>query len=181
MLTFVSGWRTPDREQALVSLRDPNRNTVFFIDDTSSLPSQFPNAPLIDLWRNGRLDFELTVVPVQLVRLNYDTDNELVVRVINRALSQNSSAQFVVTFDAVDALYCFFPALRNGQALLAADARLEAGEGDHVVFTRGGSFSWTDHILESQTATLTGAETLDAGVVTEETAPVSLPAADHRW
>ncbi len=181
MLTFVSGWRTSDREKALVGLRDLNRDVVFFIDDTSTLPAQFPAAPLIDVWRNGHLDFQLAAMPVQMIRINYDTDNDLIVRVMSRALMQGSSAQFVVTIDAVDALYRFFPALREGGALLAAGVRLDAAEGDHVIFTRGGSFFWTDHVLESQTAMLIGTETYDAGVVTDETAALSLPAADHRW
>jgi hypothetical protein len=182
MLTFVSGWRTPDRDNALVNLRDKARSTIFFIDDASRLPTQFPDAPVIDVWRNGVIDFRMDrEAAIQLVRVNYDTDNELIVRAVSRALMQGDDGQIVITFDAVDALYRLYPALRAAGALLAADARLDAAEGDHVIFTRGGSFLWTDHLLESKTATLTGDETLDVGVIDEDTPTVNLPAADHRW
>ena len=50
-----------------------------------------------------------------------------------------------------------------------------------MIFTRGGSFVWTDHLLESQTATLTGDEIIDMGIVSDEDAPVNMPAPDHRW
>ena len=182
MLTFISGWRTPDRDQALVKARDKARSTIFFIDDVSSLPAQFPNANVIDVWRNGTVDFRMDrETAIQLVRVNYDTDNDLIVRAVSRALMQGADAQIVIMFDAVDALYRLQPALRAAGAILASDARLDAAEGDHVIFTRGGSFLWTDHLLESQTATLTGDETLDVGVISDDPESVKLPAADHRW
>ncbi|MHB8626328.1 MAG: hypothetical protein ACYDBJ_06255 [Aggregatilineales bacterium] len=182
MLTFISGWRSPDRDKALVNLRDKARSTIFFIDDASRLPTQFPDAPVTDLWRNGLVDFRMDrETAIQLVRINYDTDNELVVRAVSRALMQGADAQIVIMFDAVDALYRLYPALRAAGAVLASDARLDAAEGDHVIFTRGGSFLWTDHLLESQTATLIGDETLDVGVISEDIESVNLPAADHRW
>ena len=49
-----------------------------------------------------------------------------------------------------------------------ANERLDAPVGDRVLFTRGGSFRWHDHILEGKTSLLTNAEVLDAGIVDEE-------------
>jgi hypothetical protein len=184
MLTFISGWRSPDRDNALIKQRDPQRPAVFFIDDSSSLPMLFPDAPIIDVWRTGRIDFHLhdtQTTPTQIVRINYDTDNSLIALVISRVLMQGTEAQLIILFDAVDPLYRLYQPLRASGALLAADSRLDAAEGDHVIFTRGGSFVWTDHLLESQTATLVGDETLDMGIVSDEDAPLNMPAPDHRW
>lgn len=184
MLTFISGWRSPDRDKALIRLRDSERPAIFFVDDNSSLPALFPEAPVIDVWRTGRLDFTLADTrtnPTQIVRINYDTDNSMIPLVISRILMQGTDAQLIILFDAVDPLYRLYSPLRAGSALLAADARLDAAEGDHVVFTRGGSFFWTDHLLESQTATLVGDEIIDMGIVSDEDAPLKLPAPGHRW
>lgn len=168
MLTFVSGWRTVDRDKALLKQRDPNRRAVFFIDDASNFIDLLPNAPLIDLWRNGRLDFKLSDAPETLARVNYDTDHDLIVRAVTHVLLSGADAQIIVTFDAVDSLYRLFPALRAAGALLSANERLDAPAGDRVLFTRGGSFRWSDRLLEAQTSLLTNTEILDAGIVPDE-------------
>ena len=168
MLTFISGWRSADRDQALLTQRDPERNAIFFIDNSSGLIDLLPNAPLIDLWRNGRLDFKIGSEPDTVVRVNYDTDQDLIMRAVTHVLLNGADAQIIVTFDAVDSLYRLFPALRAGGAMLAANERLDAPVGDRVLFTRGGSFRWHDHILEGQTALLTEDEVLDAGIVPDE-------------
>ncbi len=168
MLTFVSGWRSADRERVIVNQRDVGRSAVYFIDNNSTLPSLLPDAPITEVWRHGRVDFTLGDEKTNIVRLNYDTDNDMLVRSVSRTLMQGADAQIIVMHDAVTLLYRMFPALRAASALLAADSRLDACEGDHVIFTRGGSFSWKDHLIESQTAILTGDETLDVGIVDEE-------------
>jgi hypothetical protein len=39
MLTFVSGWRTIDRDKAILKYRDVDRRAVFAIDNLSNLPN----------------------------------------------------------------------------------------------------------------------------------------------
>src|SRR5216684_3990929 len=123
MLTFISGWKSADRDKALLNQRDPLRRAIFFLENSTSF---------LDLLPNG------------------------------------ADAQIIVTFDALDRLYRLFPALRASGALLAANERLEAFPGDRVLFTRGGSFRWPDHLLESQTSLLTSEEVLDAGIVPDD-------------
>jgi len=184
MLTFVCGWRSPEREQAMIDLRDPDRATLFFIDNVSSVPDAFPDASLTDLYRNGLVDFTLAPADsesTQIMRVNFDTDNSLIVRAVSRALTQHTEAQIIVTFDAADALYRLNGALGDADAMLAAESRLDAAEGDRVVFTRGGSFMWTDHLVESQTAMLLGAETLDMGILNDDMIVGGTPAASYRF
>jgi hypothetical protein len=169
MLTFVSGWRSIDRDKALINQRDQERNAVFFIDDASEFPYLLPDAPVIDLWRNGLLDFRLNDDDHDtLVRVNYDTDHALIMRAVTHVLLNGASAQLVVTFEASDTLYRLFPALRAAGALLAADERLDAPAGDRVLFTRGGSFRWHDNILETKTSLLADTDILDVGIVPDE-------------
>jgi|GEM_PF-1107641 len=168
MLTLISGWRSAERDKVLIAQRDMSRPTLYFIDNVSTLPTLAPDLPVADVWRNGNLQLSLAPDASQIVRVNYDTDNNLIVRAVEQAMRQHTNSQIVVMFDAVNALYRFFPSLRAEDAVLAADARLDACEGDHVIFMRGGSFSWKDHLLESRTAVLVGEETLDMGVVDEE-------------
>lgn len=175
MLTFVAGWRSRDRDAALLSERDQARDALIFIDNQSTMPDLLPNAPIIDLYRHGMVDIGLDKdAPFSdpphetLIRVNHDTDNQLVTRAITHSLLQGNDAQVIVSYDVSDALFRLFPALRAGNSLLAADERLYAPAGDRVVFTRGGSFAWRDHLVESQTALLTGAEVFDAGIVGED-------------
>jgi hypothetical protein len=168
MLTFVSGWKSEDREIALVGRRDQRRPAVFIIDDTSHLPELMPDAPVIDLYRNGKFEVEIGDEWNTFIRLNYDTDQELVGRAVTAVLMSGKDTQIIVTFDATDKLFRFFPALREANAMLCANERLDAPAGDHVLFTRGGSFSWRDNILESQTALLLDSEVYDAGIVPDE-------------
>ncbi len=168
MLTFISGWRTIDRDKALVSQRDPERRAIFFVDNSADFSELLPAAPTIDLWRNGRLDLKIGGEHETLVRVNYDTDNDLIMRAVTHVLLNDGDAQIIVTFDALDGLYRLFPALRAAGAVLAANERLDAPIGDRVLFTRGGSFRWHDHILETQTALLTNEEVIDAGIITDE-------------
>jgi hypothetical protein len=168
MLTFVSGWKTIDRDQALMKQRDPERRAIFVLDDSSNFLDLLPHAPLIELYRNGRLDFKLGDDPDILLRVNYDTDHDLIARAVSHILLTGADAQIIVTFDALDTLFRLFPALRAANALLAANERLEAPVGDRVLFTRGGSFRWTDHVLETRTSLLTSAEIIDAGIVPDE-------------
>src|SRR5215471_6217129 len=149
MLTFISGWKSADRDKALLNQRDPVRRAIFFLENSTSFLDFLPNAPLIELYRNGRLDFKIGDDHDTLVRVNYDTEHDLVTNAVTHVLLNGGDAQIVVTFDALDRLYRLFPALRAGGALLAANERLEAFPGDRVLFTRGGSFSWPDHLLES--------------------------------
>ncbi len=169
MLTFISGWRTVDRDKALITQRDPERRAVFFIDNSADFSELLPDASTVDLWRNGRLDFRIVADDHDtLVRVNYDTDNDLIMRAVTHVLLNDGDAQIIVTFDALDGLYRLFPALRAAGAVLAANERLDAPIGDRVLFTRGGSFRWHDHVLETQTALLTNAEVIDAGIVQDE-------------
>jgi hypothetical protein len=168
MLTFISGWKSADRDEALLKQRDPKRNAIYFIDNASGFIDLLPAAPIIDLWRNGRLDFKLSNDYDTLVRVNYDTDQDLIMRAVTHVLLNGADAQIIVTFDAVDSLFRLFPALRAADAMLAANERLDAPVGDRVLFTRGGSFRWHDHILEGKTSLLTNAEVLDVGIVDEE-------------
>lgn len=168
MLTYISGWRTPERDLALLKYRDPSRNAIFFIDGVSKLTELLPEAPVIDLWRNGLVDFKAGDRSETIVRLNYDTDFQLLQRAITHSLLSGFDAQLIITYDAVTHLYRLIPALRAAGALLAADERLDAPAGDRVLFTRGGSFAWTDRILESQTSLLTDSEVLDGGIIPDE-------------
>ena len=171
MLTFISGWRSADRDTVLYTHRDDTRPTLFFVDDQSTLPMQLPDVPVLDIWRNGRLEINLEPGQTTIIRINYDTDNQLIARVVSLVLMKDIDAQIVVMFDAVNSLYALFPSLRDGDTLLAADSRLDAPEGDHVIFTRGGSFMWTDHMVESHTSLLIGEETFDIGIVDSELTP----------
>ncbi|HVO43263.1 MAG TPA: hypothetical protein VMT34_11600 [Aggregatilineales bacterium] len=121
--------------------------------------------PVLDLWRNGRLDFQLTESRDTVIRVNYDTDNDLLQRAVTRVLMTETLAQIIVTFDPQQSLAQLFPALRNVNALLVANERFDAPAGDHVLFTRGGSFRWTDRLLESKTVLLRDTEIYDAGIV----------------
>jgi len=168
MLTFVSGWRGQDRDKALLKYRDPERHAVFFLDDASKFADLLPDAPVIDVWRNGVVDFQIGDDSETLVRMNYDTENSMLQRAIAHTLLTGADAQLIITYDALGQLFRLFPALRAAGAVLAANERLDAPTGDRVVFTRGGSFVWTDHILESQTALLTDSEVIDAGIVPED-------------
>jgi hypothetical protein len=169
MLTFISGWRSSDRDQALVDHRDTQRRAVFFVENDSHFSELVPNAATINVWRHGLMDFELSdATPDTIICLNYDTDHSVLQRAISHTLLAGSDAQIIVTYDAIQHLYRLFPALRAAGALLAVNERFEAPVGDRVLFTRGGSFSWRDHLLESKTALLVGAETIDAGIVDEE-------------
>lgn len=167
MLTFISGWRTKERDQALLNNRTPHRNAAFFVENSSNFPDLLPDAPIIDVWRNGRLDFKLDGDRETIVRVNYDTDQDLIRRAVSHTLLTGSDAQIIVTFDAIDSLHWLFPALRAADSLLTADERFDAPAGDRVLFTRGGSFRWVDRILESQTALLEDSNVLDAGLVPE--------------
>jgi hypothetical protein len=165
MLTFISGWRTPERDKAILNHRDPSRRGLFFVDNQSSLPYFLHHIPVIELWRHGRAEFSIDEACETLIRLNHDTDHELLARALTHALLHYGDSQIIVTYEAAEKIYRLFPALRQADALLAADERLDAPSGDRVIFTRGGSFRWRDHILEAQTALLTEEETLDAGIV----------------
>src|SRR5258707_5151233 len=132
MLTFISGWKTIDRDQALMNQRDPERPEIFFLDGSSNYLDLLPNAPVIELYRNGRLDFKINDEPETLLRVNYDTDHDLVARAVSRVLLNGADAQIIVTFDALDTLLRLFPALRAPNELLAATARPEAPGGDRV-------------------------------------------------
>lgn len=167
MLTFVSGWACPDRDKVVLAHRDHNRRAIFFAEGYSSLPDQMPGIPTIELWRNGRSDFEVLDAQTQIVRVMYDTDKTLIEPAIRRILRTNPDSQVLITYDATRQLAGIYPHLRAVNALLAADAHLNAPDGDHVIFTRGGSFAWRDHLLESQTAALVGHEELDMGIVNE--------------
>jgi hypothetical protein len=169
MLTFVSGWRSLNRDKALFKQRDPNRRAVFFIENPSSFPDMMPDAPIIDIWRNGVVEFKVECdSPETLIRLNYDTEGETLNRALIHHMLSNDDAQIVLTYDAVEQIYRLLPALRARDALLAADERIDAPPGDRVVFSRGGSFLWPDHILESQTSLLLDEETLDVGIIPED-------------
>jgi hypothetical protein len=168
MLTFISGWKTIDRDTALLKYRDTNRRAVFFIENGSRFEELLPDAPMIDVWRNGLMDFKIGDSPDTLIRVNYDTEFDLLQRVVAHVLLSGADAQLIVTYDAASILFRLFPALRAAGALLAADERLDAPTGDRVIFTRGGSFSWTDRIVEAQTSLLTNAEVLDVGVISED-------------
>jgi hypothetical protein len=168
MLTFVSGWAGTQRDQALISQRDPNRRAIFFIDNSAGIMDQVPDAPLIELYRNGRIDFHIGDELDTLVRVNYDTDHDLIVRAVTHTLLNGADAQIIVTFDALDTLFRLFPALRASGALLAANERLDAQPGDRVLFTRGGSFAWKDYLIEAQTSLLDVNDVFDAGIVPDE-------------
>jgi hypothetical protein len=172
MLTFISGWRSIERDKALLNHRDPARQAVFFVDNQSGLPHVLPSTtPLVDLWRHGRADFSAGEECETIVRVNHDTEDELLVRAITHALIHHPQAQVVVMYDANDSLARLYPALRNANALMAADARFDAPIGDRVLFTRGGSFRWRDNFIESQTALLTDGEVYDAGIVPDPEEP----------
>jgi hypothetical protein len=165
MLTFICGWRSPDRDSAIVKQRTTARNAIFIVDNQSTVPDLLPNATVIDLWRNGRLDFDPTNERDTLIRVNYDTDNVLLQRALTRILLNETDAQIIVTFDAGQSLSRLFPALRDVDALLTANERFDAPVGDHIVFTRGGSFRWSDRLLEAKTVLLHDSEVLDGGIV----------------
>lgn len=165
MLTFLSGWRSIHRDEALLKQRDPNRNAIFFIDNASTLPRLLNDAPIIDVWRNGILDFSVGDERETLIRVNHDTENDLLVRSIAHVLLAGTASQLVIAYDANSHLTRLYPALRAANALLAADERLDAPIGDRVVFTRGGSFAWRDYVLETQTSQLVESDIYDAGIV----------------
>jgi hypothetical protein len=165
MLTFISGWRSQDRDRAVLTQRDLSRRSIFFIDNQSALPELMPYAPLIELWRHGRADFPVGDECETLVRLNHDTDNHLLVRAVTHALLHNHDTQIVVTYDAQNQLSQLYPALREIDALMAVDERFDAPTGDRVMFSRGGSFRWRDYELEAKTSLLLDGEVYDSGVV----------------
>jgi hypothetical protein len=165
MLTFISGWRSPERDKAILNHRDPSRRGIFFVDNQSSVPTLLQYAPLIELWRHGRADFTIGEDCETLVRLNHDTDFELLTRAVTHSLLTYPDTQVIVTYDSAEKLSRLYPALRTIEALVAVDERFDAPTGDRVLFTRGGSFRWRDHIIESQTSLLTEEEVLDAGIV----------------
>jgi hypothetical protein len=165
MLTFISGWRSPDRDKAMLNHRDPSRQGVFFIDNQSSFPHLLQHAPLVELWRHGRADFTISEDCETLIRLNHDTDHELLTRAVMHSVLAHPEAQVIVTYSAAEKLQRLYPALRDLNGLVASDERLDAPTGDRVIFTRGGSFRWRDHVIESQTALLTEGESIDAGIV----------------
>jgi hypothetical protein len=167
MLTFIAGWRTPDRDKAMLNHRDPSRRSLVFVDNQSTLPQLLHHAPIIDLWRHGRADFSIGADCETVIRLNHDTDHDLLTRALTHALINFHDSQMIVTYDAAERLNRLYPALRTADALLAADERLDAPIGDRVIFTRGGSFFWRDHLIESQTSLLMDEETLDAGIVAD--------------
>ncbi|MCC7207084.1 MAG: hypothetical protein IT323_07260 [Anaerolineae bacterium] len=144
------------------------RRAVFFVENDSRFADHLPDSPVIDVWRNGPVNFQIGSEPETVVRINYDTERDLLHRAVTHVLLTGGDAQLIITYDAVQHRYRLLPALRAAGALLAADERLDAPAGDRVLFTRGGSFSWKDHVLESQTALLTSAEVIDAGIVPDE-------------
>ena len=168
MLTFICGWRSAGRDMAVVNQRTPKRNAIFLVDEQSTVADLMPNAEIMDLWRNARLDIELPKAQDTLIRINYDTDYDLIQRAITRLLLSQTQSQIVVTYDAVQSLSQLFPALREVDALLAVNERFDAPSGDHIVFTRGGSYRWPDRDLEAQTVQLTHEETFDGGIVPED-------------
>src|SRR5215468_2108928 len=129
MLTFISGWKSIDRDKALLQYRDNQRRSIFFVDDSPSFLNMLPHAPLVELYRNGRLDFPIGDESETIVRVNYDTEHDLVTRAVTHVLLNGADAQIVVTFDALDKLFRLFPALRAADSLLAANERLEAPAG----------------------------------------------------
>jgi hypothetical protein len=165
MLTFICGWRSPHRDSALIQQRASDRKGIFFLDNQSTVAELLPDTPIIELWRNGRLDFQPDDHNDMLIRINYDTENDLLQRAITRVLLSDTSSQIIVTYNAINSLSRLFPALRGVDALVAADERLDAAPGDHVVFTRGGSFRWSDRMLEAKTVLLTNEEVYDGGIV----------------
>src|SRR5215813_11785383 len=120
MLTFISGWRSKERDQALLNARSPERNAAFFVENSSNFPHLLPNAQIIDVWRNGRLDFKLNNDRDTIIRVNYDTDQDLIRRAVSHTLFTGADAQIVVTFDAINSLHWLFPALRATESLLTA-------------------------------------------------------------
>src|SRR5258708_12327108 len=98
MLTFISGWKTIDRDQALMNQRDPERRAIFFLDDSSNYLGLLPNAPVIELYRSGRLDFKINEEPETLLRVNYDTDHDLVARAVSRVLLHAADTPITPTF-----------------------------------------------------------------------------------
>ena len=177
MLTFVCGWRSADRDYAIIKQRASERKAIFFVDNQSAVSSMMPDALLIDVWRNGRVDFQPSDTQDTVVRVNYDTENELIQRAVAHVLFNETNSQIIVTYDAVQGLSRLFPALRSTDALLTADERFDAPPGDHIVFTRGGSFRWIDRALESHTVLLTNSETYDGGIVPDDIEYI-YPAAD---
>ena len=167
MLTFISGWRSKERDQALVNNRTPERKAAFFVENSSHFFELLPHAPIVDVWRNGKLDFKIGNERDTIIRVNYDTDQDLIRRAVSHMLLNGGDTQIIVTFDAINGLHWLFPALRAVGALLTADERFDAPAGDRVLFTRGGSFRWTDRLLESRTALLLDSEIFDAGLVPE--------------
>jgi hypothetical protein len=168
MLTFVSGWAGSQRDQALINQRDPDRKAIFFIDNSVGIIDNIPDAPLIELYRNGRIDFHIGNEDSTLVRVNYDTDHDLIMRAVTHVLLNGADAQIIVTFDALDTLFRLFPALRAADSLLAANERLDAQPGDRVLFTRGGSFAWKDYLIEERTSLLDVNDVFDAGIIPDE-------------
>lgn len=168
MLTFISGWRSQSRDKAMLTQRDLSRRGIFFIDNQSALPDLIPDAPLIELWRHGRADFPIGDEGETIVRLNHDTDNNLLMRAVTHALMNNNDTQIVITYDAQEKLAQLYPALRSIDALMAVDERFDAPSGDRVLFTKGGSFRWRDHLLESKTSLLTDGEIYDSGIVSDD-------------
>src|SRR5258708_8548821 len=151
MLTFISGWKSTDRDKALLNKRDPLRRAIFFLENSTSFLDLLPNAPLIELYRTGRLDFKIGDEPDTLVRVNYDTEHDLVTNAVTHVLLNGADAQIIVTFDALDRLYRLVPALRASGALLAPNERLEAFPRSKVRFSLARPSHSPPHPLASPT------------------------------
>jgi hypothetical protein len=165
MLTFVSGWRGIERDKVLLSQRDPTRRAVFFIEDRSEFPFLLPDGETIELYRHGSADVPLSASCETLVRLNHDTEHQHLIRAVSHTLINHPDAQIVVTYDSQEKLAQLYPAMRHSNALVATSERFDAPIGDHVIFSRGGSFRWRDNEIESQTALLMDDEFVDGGII----------------
>ena len=47
MLTFISGWKSADRDKALINQRDPKRRAIFFLENSTSFLDLLPNLNLV--------------------------------------------------------------------------------------------------------------------------------------
>lgn len=125
MLTFLSGWRSPDRDAALLKHRDPTRHAVFFIDNLSSLPHLLGDLPVIDVWRNGTLDFQIDDTTDMLIRINHDTDHDLIVRsVAHMLLSGSKSQPIVLTMPRRISIACSLPCAPPARCWLPTSASM---------------------------------------------------------
>lgn len=168
MLTFVSGWATPDRDKVVVSQRDPQRPAILFVDGYSTLYQTMAEVPHTELYRiSGRTEFEIIDAPLQVVRVMFDLEKKLIEPAVKHVLRATGDTQIIVLYDATQQLGHLFPHLQSTDAILAADNKLNAPDGAHVIFTRGGSFAWRDYLIESQTAALIDDDQFDVGIIDE--------------